>query len=335
MRPLEGTVAVVAGATRGAGRGIAIALGEAGATVYCSGRSTRGHAATPGRPETIDETAEHVTAAGGTGIAVACDHTDDEQVRTLFELVRRDHGRLDVLVNDVWGGDALTEWGVPFWEAALGKGRTMLEGAVWSHVVTARLGVPLMIERDRGLIVEITDGDFAGWRGAFFYDLAKAGVIRLAYSMACELEYRGRRGITALAVTPGFLRSEAMLDHFGVTAETWRDGASKDPHFIASETPAFIGRAVAALAADPQVHDKAGRPWATWTLAREYGFTDADGTRPDWGSYFDGEIARILAAGPPFAEADLALLKIRYYQIHLEPERADEAARLRGLVAGA
>jgi hypothetical protein len=213
----------------------------------------------------------------------------------------------------------------------LAKARTLLDRAIWSHVVTARHGLPLLIARGRGLLVEITDGDFAGWRGTFFYDLVKSSVIRIAYSLSRELELRGHTAITALAVTPGFLRSEAMLDHFGVTAETWRDAATKDRHFLCSETPAYVGRAIAALAADPKVHAKAGRTWASWTLAREYGFTDVDGARPDWGAYFDGEIARILAS-PPFSDEDRELLKIRSYQLDLDPARADELAQIKDAV---
>jgi NAD(P)-dependent dehydrogenase (short-subunit alcohol dehydrogenase family) len=284
---LNGRVALVAGATRGAGRGIAIALGEAGATVYCSGRSVRGSLASgPGRPETIDETAEMVTAAGGTGIAVRCDHTADDQVRALLERVRRDQGHLDVLVNDVWGGDALTEFGKTFWEVDIGNGRKMIDQAIWSHILTSHHAAPLMFERgDRGtgLIVEITDGDFYGYRGNIFYDLVKSTVIRLAFIQARELR---KRDVAAVAVTPGFLRSEFMLEHFGVTAETWRDGAKKDPHFMESESPLYVGRGVAALAADPDVKQKSGKVFASWTLAQQYGFTDADGSRPDWGAHF-------------------------------------------------
>jgi NAD(P)-dependent dehydrogenase (short-subunit alcohol dehydrogenase family) len=284
---LNGRVALVAGATRGAGRGIAIALGEAGATVYCSGRSVRGSLASgPGRPETIDETAEMVTAAGGTGIAVRCDHTADDQVRALLERVRRDQGHLDVLVNDVWGGDALTEFGKTFWEVDIGNGRKMIDQAIWSHILTSHHAAPLMFERgDRGtgLIVEITDGDFYGYRGNIFYDLVKSTVIRLAFIQARELR---KRDVAAVAVTPGFLRSEFMLEHFGVTAETWRDGAKKDPHFIESESPLYVGRGVAALAADPDVKQQSGKVFASWTLAQRYAFTDADGSRPDWGAHF-------------------------------------------------
>ncbi|WP_437960847.1 SDR family oxidoreductase [Sorangium sp. So ce119] len=285
MKPLEGQIALVTGATRGAGRAIACSLGEAGATVYCTGRSVRGRPATGQRPETIEETAERVTAAGGLGIAVQVDHTVEEQVEALCARIRRDHGKLDVLVNDVWGGDELAEFGQPFWKLSVPKGKLLLERAVTSHIVTSRHAVPILLERDRGLIVEVTDGDNFGYRGNLFYDLAKMSVIRLAFAMAWEL--RRHPGITALAITPGFLRSEAMLDGFGVTEENWRDATAKDPHFIASETPFFVGRAVAALAADPNVAAKAGRVFSSWDLAREYGFTDVDGRQPHWGEYFE------------------------------------------------
>ena len=288
MGSLDGRVALVAGATRGAGRGIAVALGEQGATVYCTGRSVRGQLASgPGRPETIDETADLVTAAGGTGIAVRCDHTVDEEVRALVDRMRRDHGRLDVLVNDVWGGDALTEFGKTFWEVNVANGRKMIDQAIWSHILTSHYAAPLMFDRgDRGtgLIVEITDGDFYGYRGNIFYDLVKTTVIRLAFIQARELR---RKDVAAIAVTPGFLRSEFMLEHFGVTSETWRDGAKTDPNFIASESPLYVGRAVASLAADRDVKAKSGKVFASWTLAHEYGFTDADGSRPDWGAHFE------------------------------------------------
>jgi NAD(P)-dependent dehydrogenase (short-subunit alcohol dehydrogenase family) len=288
MGSLDDRIALVAGATRGAGRGIAVALGEQGATVYCSGRSVRGDLASGAtRPETIDETAELVTAAGGKGIAVRCDHTDDGQVRALVDRVRRDHGRLDVLVNDVWGGDALTEFGKTFWEVDVAKGRKMIDQAIWSHILTSHHAAPLMFDRgDRGtaLIVEITDGDFYGYRGNIFYDLVKSSVIRLAFIQARELR---KQDVAAVAVTPGFLRSEFMLEHFGVTAETWRDGAKKDPNFIASESPLYVGRGVAALAADPNVKQKSGKVFASWTLATEYGLTDVDGSRPDWGTHFE------------------------------------------------
>jgi NAD(P)-dependent dehydrogenase (short-subunit alcohol dehydrogenase family) len=282
MKPLDGKVALVAGATRGAGRGIARMLGEAGATVYCTGRSTRG--ATPeGRPETIEETAALVDAAGGHGIPVRVDHLKEAQVAALVARIGREHGRLDVLVNDVWGGDALTEWGKPFWELDLAQGFRLLETAVHTHVVTARHATPLLLRAERGLLVEVTDGDGWWYRGTLFYDLAKASVIRLAFAMAEEL--RGTN-VTSLAVTPGFLRSEAVLDHFGVTEANWREGGAKDPNFLASETPCFVGRAVAALAADPRVGESAGRVLSSWELAKRHRFTDVDGRTPDWDAHF-------------------------------------------------
>ena len=330
MKPLASQIAVVAGATRGAGRGIARMLGEAGATVYCTGRSTRESGATPGRPETIEETADLVTGAGGRGIAVRVDHTVEADVIRLFDLVRSESGRLDLLVNDVWGGDDLTEWGTPFWETDLGKGRRIIEAALWSHILTARYALPLMIERNAGLVVEITDGDFLGYRGTFFYDLAKVGGIRIAYALAAELE---GTGITALSVTPGFLRSEAMLARFGVTEDNWREGVKADPHFSESETPYFVGRAVAALACDPKVRDKAGRVFASWTLAREYGFTDVDGRTPDWGRYFEGLTTEIAARGPA-SDDERFLLKMRAFQLDFDGSISAEATRLRALLRG-
>lgn len=284
MKPLEGRIALVAGATRGAGRGIAMMLGEQGATVYCTGRSIRGKPATGTRPETIEETAELVTARGGRGIAVRVDHTVEAEVSELCKRIQSEQGRLDVLVNDVWGGDELSEFGLPFWKLTPEKGRLMLERGIYSHILTSRYAVPLMLERNQGLIIEITDGDNFGYRGNLFYDLVKLSVIRLAYTMSWELR---RHPITVLAVTPGFLRSEAMLELFGVTEANWREGAKKEPHFIASETPFYVGRAVAALAADPNVSKKNGRVFSSWQLAREYGFKDEDGRQPDWGRYFE------------------------------------------------
>lgn len=299
-KPLQGRVAVVAGATRGAGRGIACMLGEAGAAVYCTGRSSRDRRDQParpaggapfdlaGRPETIEETAEKVTTLGGSGIAVRVDHTVEDQVKRFFERVRAERGGLDLLVNDVWGGDELTEWGKPFWELTLEKGRLMLERAVYSHIITGRYAAPLLIGRGSGLMVEVTDGEGPGYRGNLFYDLVKTSVIRLAYAMSEELRLHH---VTALAVTPGFLRSEAMLDHFNVTEANWREGANKDRHFIASETPFYVGRAVAALASDPAVSKKSGKVFSSWGLAQEYGFTDIDGSRPNWGKYFEENVS--------------------------------------------
>jgi NAD(P)-dependent dehydrogenase (short-subunit alcohol dehydrogenase family) len=293
IQPLKGKIALVAGATRGAGRGIACMLGAAGATVYCTGRGTRARPAAqpqPGapfalaqRPETIEETAELVRDHGGSGIAVRVDHTVEQEVQALFQRVGEEQGQLDILVNDVWGGDELSEWGVPFWELSIEKGLLMQQRAVHSHIITSRYAAPLMVGRRQGLIVEITDGDTARYRGTLFYDLAKASAIRLAFAMAEELR---PHGVTALAVTPGFLRSEAMLEHFGVSEANWQAGAERDPHFIASETPFFVGRAIAALAADPQVASKAGGVFSSWGLAEEYGFSDIDGRQPNWGRYF-------------------------------------------------
>jgi NAD(P)-dependent dehydrogenase (short-subunit alcohol dehydrogenase family) len=284
MKPLQGRIALVAGATRGAGRGIACALGEAGATVYCTGRSVPGKPATKGRRETINETAEMVTARGGKGVAVRCDHTKESDVKKLAARIQREQkGKLDILVNDVWGGDAFTEFGKTFWQVSLEKGFAMLNQAVHSHIITSRYLAPLMVKRGRGLIVEITDGNFFGYRGNLFYDLVKISVIRLAMIMAYELR---KTEITALAVTPGFLRSEAMLDHFGVKQDNWRDAGKKHPDFLHSETPLFVGRAVAALAADPNVKKKSGQVFSSWDLSDEHGFTDADGGRPHWGRYF-------------------------------------------------
>ncbi|EYF00054.1 SDR family oxidoreductase [Chondromyces apiculatus] len=282
-KPLEGKIALVAGATRGAGRGIATMLGEAGATVYCTGRSVRGKPATGTRPETIDETAEMVTARGGHGIPVQVDHSVEPQVEALIARIRKDHGKLDLLVNDIWGGDALTEFKKPFWQLSVETGRTMLDRAIFTHIITAKHAVPLLREREKSLIVEITDGDTYAYRGHLYYDLVKTTVIRLAFLYARELRHTG---VSAVAVTPGFLRSEEMLENFGVTEANWKEGAATHPDFVASETPFFVGRAVAALAADPNVRAKNGRVYASWTLSDEYGFTDIDGSRPHWGNFF-------------------------------------------------
>ncbi|MBI4789190.1 MAG: SDR family NAD(P)-dependent oxidoreductase [Chloroflexi bacterium] len=288
QRTLEKKVAVVAGATRGAGRGIAVELGAAGATVYCTGRSVRGK--TTGRPETIDETAELVTRAGGQGIAIPVDHTQPEQVAAVFQRIASEQdAQLDIVVNDIWGGDELAEWGVPFWEHSLANGLTMLERAINTHIITSHYAAPLLVGRKQGVIFEITDGKTYEYRGAFFYDLVKVTVMRMALTMAKDLEpYR----VAAIAVTPGFLRSEAMLDHFGVTEENWRAGAKQDRFFAFSETPHYIGRAIVALASDPNIMDKTGQTLATWDLAEEYGITDLDGTRPHWQRNYEAEIAK-------------------------------------------
>ena len=325
-KALLNRVAVVAGATRGAGRGIARMLGAAGATVYCTGRSVRGRPATAGRPETIEETAEMVTAEGGRGVAIRSDHTVEEEVERLFARVRTEQGRLDVLVNDVWGGDALTEWGSPFWKLSISQGQELLERAVHSHIITSRHGASLMVERNAGLIVEVTDGDTHGYRGNLFYDLAKNAVIRLAYAMAADLH---AHQVTALAITPGFLRSEAVLDSFGVGEANWRDAIEKDPYFAESETPCFVGRAIAALAADPDVAKKSGGLFSSWGLAKEYGITDIDGRRPDWTSFFHRKVREIVERDSPPDEMDVFVVRSRLYQADLDPSLAEEAARLR------
>lgn len=283
MKALEGQVAVVAGATRGAGRGIAVMLGEAGATVYVTGRSTRGNLSNMGRTETIEETAERVTAHGGVGIPVRADHAVEEDVKELFERVKQEqNGRLDILVNDIWGGDPLTQWDAKFWEHSLADGLLIQERAVRTHMITSYYGVPLMVARKQGLIIEITDGFDYRYRGNLYYSLAKVSTIHLAAAMAEDLR---PHGVTAVALTPGFLRSEAMLDHFGVTEANWRDAAKIDPHFIMSETPHFVGRAAAALSGDKAVFEKTGKALTSWDLSDEYGFADADGSRPHWGRY--------------------------------------------------
>ena len=277
----------MAGATRGAGRGTAVALGEAGATVYCTGRTTRRRRSEYDRPETIEETAELVSAEGGEGIAVAVDHLDPEQVRALVERIDAEHGRLDVLVNDIWGGEKLAEWDTPVWEHDLAGGLRMLRLAVETHLITSHFALALLVRRPGGLVVEMTDGTRAyndeHYRLSTFYDLAKASVLRLAFAQAHEL---APHGCTAVALTPGWLRSEMMLEHYGVTEANWRDGAAVNPHFAAiSESPRFVGRAVAALAADPDVHRHTGGSFSSGGLARDYGFTDLDGSQPDCWRY--------------------------------------------------
>ena len=287
MNPnLEGTIALVAGATRGAGRGIAVSLGEAGATVYCTGRSTRAARSEYDRPETIEETAELVTQAGGTGIAVPTDHLEPDQVRTLVERIEAEQGRLDVLVNDIWGGEKLFDWDTPVWEHDLGNGLHLLDLAIKTHLITSHLALPLLIRNPGGLVVEMTDGtaeyNAVTYRINAFYDLAKTAVIRLAFAQSKDLAAHGG---TAVALTPGWLRSEMMLDAFGVTEANWRDATERIPHFGISETPRYVGRAVAALAADPEKGRHTGASLSSGGLAREYGFTDLDGSRPDCWRY--------------------------------------------------
>jgi len=286
-RPLDGKVALVAGATRGAGRGTALALGEAGATVYCTGRTTRQRRSEYNRPETIEETADLVTAAGGEGIAVAVDHLQPGQVEALVQRIDAERGRLDVLVNDIWGGEQLFEWETPVWKHDLDNGLRMLRLAIDTHVITSHFALPLLIRGPGGLVVEMTDGtreyNAEHYRLSMFYDLAKSAVLRLAFAQGQEL---APHGCTAVALTPGWMRSEMMLEHYGVTEANWRDGAATNPHFAAiSESPRFVGRAVAALAADPQLHRRNGGSFSSGGLARDYGFTDLDGSQPDCWRY--------------------------------------------------
>ncbi|MGW3495386.1 SDR family oxidoreductase [Streptomyces sp. NPDC001020] len=294
--PLEGKVALVAGATRGAGRGIAVELGAAGATVYVTGRSTRERRSEYDRPETIEETAELVTAAGGHGIPVPTDHLVPAQVRALVDRIDDEQGRLDILVNDIWGGEKLFEWDSPMWEHDLDKGLRLLRLAVDTHAITNHHALPLLLRRPGGLVVEMTDGTAEynrdTYRVSFFYDLAKTSVLRMAFALGHEL---GSRGATALALTPGWMRSELMLDLFGVAEENWRDALEREPHFCISESPYYVGRAVAALAADPEVSRWNGASLSSGRLAQVYGFTDRDGSRPDAWRY----LVEVQDAGKP------------------------------------
>jgi NAD(P)-dependent dehydrogenase (short-subunit alcohol dehydrogenase family) len=293
---LQGKVALVAGATRGAGRGIAVELGAARATVYVTGRTTRDQQSEYGRPETIEETAELVSQAGGRGLAVPVDHLVAEEVRDLINRIRAEEGRLDILVNDIWGGEKLFEWNKPVWEHDLQNGLRMLRLAIDTHLITAHYALPLMIERPGGLLVEVTDGtaeyNAEHYRLSPFYDLTKVAVNRMAWAHAKDL---APHGATSVSITPGWLRSEMMLEAFGVTEENWRDATSRVPHFVISETPRFVGRAVAALAADPERARWNGQSLSSGGLAKVYGFTDLDGSRPDAWRY----LLEVQEAGKP------------------------------------
>jgi NAD(P)-dependent dehydrogenase (short-subunit alcohol dehydrogenase family) len=285
--PLTGKVALVTGATRGAGRGTAVSLGEAGATVYCTGRTTRERRSEYDRPETIEESAELVDAAGGEGIAVEVDHLEPPQVEALVQRIDAESGRLDVLVNDIWGGELLFEWETPLWEHDLENGLRLLRLAIDTHLITSHFALPLLIREPGGLVIEMTDGtreyNAEHYRVSAFYDLAKTAAIRLAFAQSVEV---APHGCTAVALTPGWLRSEMMLENYGVTEANWRDAAAKHPHFAAiSESPRFVGRAVAALAADPQLNRRNGGSFSSGGLARDYGFTDLDGSQPDCWRY--------------------------------------------------
>ena len=279
---LEGKVALVAGATRGAGRGIAVELGAAGATVYVTGRTTSERRSEYDRPETIEETAALVDEAGGRGISVRVDHLEPDRVRALVGRIEDEQGRLDVLVNDVWGGEHLAEWNVPVWEHSLEKGLRMLRLAIDTHIITSHFALPLLIKNAGGLVVEMTDGtaEYNGenYRLSLFYDLAKTSVIRMAWAQAKEL---APHRCAAVALTPGWLRSEMMLDIYGVGESNWHDATAVQPHFAISETPRYVGRAVAYLAADPEVARWNGSSLSSGALAKVYGFTDLDGSQPD------------------------------------------------------
>lgn len=283
---LKGKVALVAGATRGAGRGIATELGAAGATVYVTGRTTREHTSDYGRPETIEETAEIVEQMGGVGIAVPVDHLVQEDVRSLVNRIRDEQGHLDVIVNDVWGGENLFEFDKTVWEHNLDNGLRLLRLGIDTHLITTHYALPLLIERPGGLLVEVTDGTMEynsqNYRNSPFYDLAKIAVNRMAWVHAQDLE---KLGAAAVSLTPGWLRSEMMLDGFGVREENWLDATAREPHFAISETPRFVGRAVAALAGDPDRSRWNGQSLSSGGLAKEYGFTDLDGSQPDAWKY--------------------------------------------------
>jgi NAD(P)-dependent dehydrogenase (short-subunit alcohol dehydrogenase family) len=323
-RSLSGKVALVAGATRGAGRGIARALGAAGAIVYCTGRSAAGHPKGMDRLETLDETVALIADAGGRAIGVRVDHTHEEEVASLAARVRSETGRLDVLVNSIWGADPMIDWARRFWEIDLANVRAYLDQTLISHITTNRHLAPLMVEAGRGLIIEVIDGHFAGYRGHILYDLAKASLARLAYGMAMEL---AQTGVIALALSPGFLRSEAVLEHFGVREENWRDAIAKDPFFAESETPRLVGRAAVALAADPDAKHKAGLIHFASDLAREYGFTDVDGRVPDFPRMFDAKVKEF-ALTSPLDDQGRFLAWARYCQIHQDPDRRELAQLL-------
>ncbi|HEX5913182.1 MAG TPA: SDR family oxidoreductase [Rubrobacter sp.] len=293
---LEGKVALVAGGTRGAGRGIAVELGAAGATVYVTGRSTREGRSEYDRPETIEETVALVDEAGGCGIPVRVDHLKPDEVRDLVGRIEERQGRLDVLVNDIWGGELLAEWDVPVWEHSLEGGLRMLRLAVDTHIITSHFALPLLIETGNGLVVEMTDGtaeyNAENYRLSLFYDLAKTSVIRMAWSQAQEL---APHGCVAVALTPGWMRSEMMLDIYGVDESNWQDATATQPHFAISETPRYVGRAVAHLAADLNVARWNGKSLSSGGLAKEYGFTDLDGSQPDAWRY----MVEVQDAGKP------------------------------------
>ena len=285
----------MAGATRAAGRGIAVQLGAAGATVYCTGRTSGSDRSEMNRPETIEETAALVDEAGGRGIPLRVDHLVPDEVAALVARIRDEQGCLHVLVNDIWGATKM-EWGKTVWESDLAYGLRTLRLAVDTHAITSHFAIPLLIETPGGVVVEMTDGtdeyNATHYRVSFFFDVAKAAVNRMAFALAHEVE---PHGATAVSLTPGWLRSEAMLEAYGVTEENWRDATEGTPDFAISETPAYVGRAVAALAADPDVSRWNGQSLSSGQLAKVYGFTDLDGSRPDAWRF----ITEVREAGSP------------------------------------
>lgn len=293
-------IALVAGGTRGAGRGIAIELGAAGATVYVTGRTTRTQSSEYNRPETIEETAELVTQAGGKGIAVQVDHLQAAEVKALVSRIEKEQGRLDILINDIWGSEHLMEWNVPVWEQSLEKGFRMLRLSIDTHITTSHFALPLLIRNEGGLVVEVTDGtdeyNRLNYRLSLFYDLAKTSVIRMAWALAQELR---THKCSAVALTPGWMRSEMMLGHYKVTEDNWQEATKISPHFVISETTRYVGRAVTHLAMDPEVSRWSSRSLSSGQLAKIYGFTDVDGSQPDCWRY----MVEVMDAGKP---ADVA-----------------------------
>jgi NAD(P)-dependent dehydrogenase (short-subunit alcohol dehydrogenase family) len=277
---LTGAVAVVAGATRGAGRGIARALGEAGAMVYCTGRSVRGRRSPYNRPETIEETAESINSAGGRAVALRVDHTVEPEVAALFERVEHEQGRLDILVNSIAGEDPLMAWWVPFWEVNLTSAEALLRQSLISRVTTAKHAARLMALRRRGFIVEVTENDLLLSSGDALTQFLRFAHKSFATIYAAEMR---KHGVVAVSITPGFMRSERVLEHFGVSEENWREAGKKDRNFLESESPQFVGRAIVALATDPAIAERTGQLFSSWEVARDYGLTDVDGRRPDWG----------------------------------------------------
>ena len=330
---LRGAVAVVAGATRGAGRGIARALGEAGATVYVTGRSAVGKPSSYNRPETIEETAEMITAAGGSAVPMRVDHTVESEVEALFRRVMREHGRLDVLVNSIAGEDPLMRQWCSFWKTDLTNAEAALRQSLLSHIITAKHAAPHMIRHRRGLIVEVTENDFLSAGGNPVTQSVKLALKGLAFNMAAELR---PHGVAAVAITPGFLRSETMLERHRVTESNWRDAGKMDKNFLESESPLFVGRAVVALARDPEILKHSGQLFSSWEVGRKYRLTDADGRRPDWGraeldfSKHPGQLLQLMKTGAEIQVEWLSTLtkRTKRFQAQLPRLKAAHPAKV-------